>query len=110
MSDLKAVLVITRDRVINGALRAIIAAAGCEAVVLSSVAAAVRWLARWSPLLILIDPELTAAAENELAAPLRVVEIPLRTSASGVRRLAKRHHEAIGWLVDLIHAECSAHV
>src|SRR5262249_51014572 len=103
----KVVLIISSDRGLSESVDKIVARANCRAVAVRDCAAAERAIEHVQPVLILIDPR----RHDELTARVRglciVVEIPVRTSGSGVRRLAKPGTEAVRWLTDLVANRCA---
>src|SRR4051812_17190551 len=106
MAGLKVVLLICGDRAMQEVLRVIVASAGCRMVAAGSVAAAERRLERQRPVLILVDPLIGAPAAACLGHDGHVVEVPVRTSSSGVRRIAKHNDGAVRWLKDLVATRC----
>lgn len=94
------VLVICADRAMQEALREIVTAAGCRMLAVASVAAAERRLQRQHAALVLVDPLFGDAAAAALG--VGVVEIPVRTSATGVRRIARQNRGAVRWLKTLL--------
>ncbi len=97
---LQLLLVVCRDRAMQEALRDSAARAGWRTLAATSIAAAEPMLARQRPALILVDPALGDASALARHAP--VEPIPVRTSSSGVRRLAKHSEGAGEWLRSLI--------
>jgi hypothetical protein len=102
------ILVITSDVVMQESVRLIVEAAGCHALGVPSIALAQERLRSVEPVLILIDPLWQADAVSQLGPEPPVVEIPVRTSSSGVRRVAKKGAAATRWLQALISERCSA--
>lgn len=104
----KVVLIISSDRGLSQAVDRVVARARCRGVAVRDCAAAERALEQILPVVILVDPlrhdELTARVRAVCA----VVAIPVRTSGSGVRRLAKASTEAVRWLTDLVAERCAA--
>ena len=104
----KVVLVICSDIGLRDSVDKVVARAKCRAVAVPDCSVAERAIETHRPVLILIDP----LRHDTLTARLRslcvVVDIPIRTSASGVRRLAKPHTEAVRWLTDLVAERCAA--
>lgn len=102
------ILVIASDVVMQESVRLIVEAAGCKALVVPSIALAQERLRAAEPVLILIDPLWQDDAVTQLGPEPPVVEIPVRTSSSGVRRVAKKGAPATRWLQALINERCSA--
>ncbi|HEY2744003.1 MAG TPA: hypothetical protein VGL86_05255 [Polyangia bacterium] len=75
----------------------------------ATVDAAVKRKAEQPAVLVLVDPlllaESTAAFAGNGACP--VVAVPVRTSSTGVRRIAKRSDAAVRWLRGLIADRCA---
>jgi hypothetical protein len=103
----KVILVISSDRGMQASLGAIVEEAGCRALFAASVLVAQRKLVRAMPVLILTDP-LCAGDVGALSPPCPVVEFPVRTSSTGVRRIAKRKDATVKWLTELIAEKCAA--
>lgn len=105
---MRVVLVISSHRGLCDSIDKIVARARCRAVVVPDCATAERVIDHLRPVLILIDP----LRREELSARTRgmcdVVEIPIRVSGSGVRRLAKASHDAVRWLTGLVAEHCAA--
>ena len=102
----KLVLVVCSDHAMQASLRSVVEEAGCRAALAASVAAAQRELDRIVPVLILIDP-LCGSEVPALVADCAVVEFPVRTSSTGVRRIAKRHDAGVKWLKELVASHCA---
>jgi hypothetical protein len=107
-TTLRAVLVICGDRAMQEALRRIITAAGCHPLLAGNVELALQMRAERTPVLVLVDPQLAvpcASALGEGVCP--IVLVPVRTSSSGVRRIAKRSDAAVRWLSGLVAERCA---
>ena len=104
----KIILVVAADATMQESVRLIIEAAGCTTLVAPSIAHAKKSLRSTKPVLVLIDPVWREDAESQLGSMVPIVEIPVRTSSTGVRRVAKRGTAATRWLQDLITQRCSA--
>jgi hypothetical protein len=102
----KVILVLCADRTIQTSLRKVVEEAGCRASVCETVATAQRTLERTTAVLILSDPLLAAAAKVALAASCPIVEFSVRTSSTGVRRMAKRNDASVKWLTGLVESHC----
>ena len=101
----KIVLVVCGDRAIQEAIRRIVEAAGCHPSLLATVDAAVKRKSEQpTAVLVLVDPLLMAESAQAFGptngCPL--VAVPVRTSSTGVRRIAKRSDAAVRWLRGLI--------
>jgi hypothetical protein len=103
----KVILVICSDRTIQASLRTVIEDAGCQAAFSADVGAGRRQLARTTPILILTDPLLALEVMAALAGSCPVVEFPVRTSSTGVSRMAKRNDAGVKWLSELIESHCA---
>ena len=101
------ILVLCADRTIQASLRKVVEGAGCRASVCETIATAQRALARTTPVLILSDPLLSADAKAMLTASCAVVEFTVRTSSTGVRRMAKRNDASVKWLTELVESHCA---
>lgn len=104
----RVVLIISSDRGLRDAVDKRVTRARCRAVAVRDGAAAEQAFDQHRPALILVDP----LQHDELSTRLRslcvVVAIPVRTSGSGIRRLAKPNTEAIRWLTELVVERCAA--
>ena len=103
--EAKVVLVVCPDRTIQDAVRRVVEACGCRAVVTAAVEAAVAEVDGARPVVALVDPRLGGACAV-LQARCTVAEIPLRVSSTGVRRMAKRNESAVRWLTALMASRC----
>jgi hypothetical protein len=104
----KAVLVVCSDRAMQEALRRIVAAAGCHPLLAGTVDIARRLRAEQIPVLVLADPQLAVECSSVLGDGVcPIVAVPVRTSSTGVRRLAKRSDAAVRWLTGLVADRCS---
>lgn len=104
----KLVLVLCADRTMQASLRTIVEEAGCRAAFSATVAAAQRRPDRATVVLVLCDPLLADEGKAALASACPVVTFPVRTSSTGVRRMAKRNDAAARWLAELVATRCSA--
>lgn len=107
-SRARVILVVVADAAMQDSVRVIIEAAGCTPLVVPTIAHAKKSLCSTKPVLILIDPVWRDGAASQLGAEPPIVEIPVRTSSTGVRRVAKRGAPATRWLQNLIAKRCSA--
>jgi hypothetical protein len=103
----KVVLIISTDRGLTESVDKIVARAKCRAVAVRDCTAAERAIERVRPVLILLDPLRPDEPSARLRGMCIVVEIPVRTSSSGIRRLAKPGTEAVRWLTDLVADRCA---
>jgi hypothetical protein len=107
----KVVIVVCGDRAIQEAIRRIVEAAGCQPSLTATVDAALKRRTEQggAAVLVLVDPlllaESTAAMGTNGGCP--VVAVPVRTSSTGVRRIAKRSDAAVRWLRSLIAERCA---
>lgn len=104
----RVVLVISADRGLRESLEKVVARAKCRAVAVHDCAAADRIIVHDPPVLILIDPTQRQSLSASARAVCVVVEIPVRTSQTGVRRLARPGSEAVRWLTGLVAQRCAA--
>jgi hypothetical protein len=103
----KVVLVVSANRTMQASLRTVVEEAGCRAIFSATIAAAQRRLAAEPVALILADP-LLAAELPALAGVCPVVTFPVRTSSTGVRRMAKRNEAGVKWLTELVSRHCAS--
>jgi len=108
--DGRVVLVLAADAAMQDSVRRIVDEAGCRPIIASTPEKAKRHLdtAPTQPVLILVDPACPSEVLAQLGPQCPIVEIPVRTSATGVRRVAKRGAAATRWLMDLIADRCSS--
>jgi hypothetical protein len=104
----KVVLIISSDRGLCDSVDKVVARAKCRAVAVRDSAAAERAIERVRPVLILVDPVRRDELPSQLRAMCTVAELPVRSSGSGVRRLAKPSSEAVRWLTGLIAERCAS--
>ncbi|MDB4970200.1 MAG: hypothetical protein JWN44_5889 [Myxococcales bacterium] len=104
----KVVLVVAAEKAMQDSVLAIIEAAGCAPLIAASGAIATTLCQATRPVLVLVDPVCHADVSARLGAGLRIVAIPIRTSAAGVRRVAKRRTAAVRWLREIVETHCSA--
>jgi hypothetical protein len=104
----KVVLIVSSDHGLSDAVDKMVARAKCRAVAVRDGVAAGRAVEQVRPVLILVDPLRRDELPARVRASCAVVAIPVRTSGSGVRRLAKASSEAVRWLTDLVAERCAA--
>jgi hypothetical protein len=105
---LKVVLIVCSDRAMQEALRMVVEEAGCRSLMAATVAVAQQHLERATPILILVDPACGAEACDALTAPCPIMEFPIRTSSTGVRRIARKGDAATKWLSQVVASHCEA--
>ncbi len=108
----RIVIVVCGDRAIQEAIRRIVEAAGCQPSLTATVDAAVQRKSEQPAVLVLVDPLLLAEStvafgSNGSNGSCPVVAVPVRTSSTGVRRIAKRSDAAVRWLRGLIAERCA---
>ena len=105
----KTILILCSDRAMQEALRRIVEAAGCHPLLAGTIDLAKSKRVEQSPVLMLVDPllvaECTAAFSTDAGVP--IVPVPVRTSSTGVRRIAKRNDAAVRWLSSLVNERCA---
>ena len=104
----RVVLVLSSDRGLCASVDKLVARARCRAVAVPDCAAAERSIERVRPVLVLVDPLRRDALSARVRARCAVAEIPIRTSGSGVRRLAKPTTGAVRWLTGLVAERCAS--
>lgn len=105
----KTVLILCGDRAMQEALRRIVEAAGCHPLLAGTIELALQKRAEQPPVLMLVDPLLVAQCSSAFAndAGIPIVPVPVRTSSTGVRRIAKRNDAAVRWLHGLVSQRCA---
>lgn len=106
----RIILAVTADRGMQDALAAIIAATGCDAVIANDAEDAARRMRGRHVAFVVADPACLAEVTARFGTLAGVVELPVRVSSTGIRRIAKPRDAAIRWLQAQLEARCRRRV